>query len=104
MRGGALVRRSRRAHPRPRRLRAQGKTDVQDARRPVDDERLPAAVRRRKGRADLEEEHRVRAHPLPAPSMLSAERARVRPAVPQRLKEAMDINKYENKPVPRSRS
>jgi hypothetical protein len=99
-----LLRRSRHPHLRSRRLRAQGKTDVQDARRPVDDERLPAAVRRRKGRADLEEEHRVRTHTRGRPSVASAERARMRPAVPQRLKEAMDINMYENKPVPRSRS
>jgi Cytochrome c oxidase assembly protein COX16 len=37
----------------------QGKTEVHDARRSADDLRLPAAIRRRKGRLDLEEEARV---------------------------------------------
>jgi hypothetical protein len=40
---------------------AQGKKDVQDARASATDERLPVAVRRRKGRGDLEAEHKARA-------------------------------------------
>jgi hypothetical protein len=40
---------------------AQGKKDVQDARASATDERLPVAVRRRKGRDDLEAEHKARA-------------------------------------------
>lgn len=43
-----------------RRLHSQGKTEVQDARRPQTDERLPVAVRRRKGRADLDAEYKAR--------------------------------------------
>ena len=39
---------------------AQGKTEVQDARQPASNERLPAAVRRRKSRFDLDAEHAVR--------------------------------------------
>jgi hypothetical protein len=87
-------------------LRAsQGKTEVQDARQPASNERLPAAVRRRKSRFDLEAEHAVRS--LRA-SWRRSSRGCVTPALAsprraQRLKEAIDINNYENKPVPRSR-
>ena len=38
---------------------AQGKTEVQDARRPAGDARLPVVVQRRKGGFDLDEEARV---------------------------------------------
>jgi len=41
----------------------QGRTDVQDARRSADDVRLPAAVRMRKGKLDLEAEAQVRSTP-----------------------------------------
>lgn len=56
------------ARDRPRRARwqaltcaaSQGKTEVQDARQPATNERLPATVRHRKTRSDLAAEHAVR--------------------------------------------
>ena len=56
-----------RAHTR---AASQGKTEVQDARQPASNERLPAAVQRRKSRFNLEAEHAVRS--LRAPLRRSA--------------------------------
>ena len=97
------LRRVSRAHTR---AASQGKTEVQDARQPASNERLPAAVQRRKSRFNLEAEHAVRMPRSPLRRSCCWCVTRSLPRLvrrAQRLKQAIDINNYQNKPVPRSR-